>query len=143
MSNITIHSIDELQKFVESLELSSKQVIGLSGPMGAGKTEFTKCLMKSLKAEPASSPTFSLHNRYEQGLRAVDHFDLYRIKNDEDLESSGFWDSFDQDEGLLVIEWADRLDTEVYPSGWDYLFVTIEQKQDSDQRVLKLNRIKK
>lgn len=137
-----ISSINELLGYVNALEFSNKQVIGLSGPMGAGKTEFTKCLLKSLNGEAASSPTFALHNRYEMGQRAVDHFDLYRLKNDEDLESSGFWDCFDQTQGLIVIEWADRIDLKYYPSGWDYMFIDIKVL-DNDKRCLKLSQYSK
>lgn len=136
-----IKNINELQDFVNSLKLSDKQVIALSGPMGAGKTEFTKCLLKRLKGEPASSPTFSLHNRYENGERPVDHFDLYRLKNDEDLESSGFWDCFEQDDGLIVIEWADRIDKQYYPSGWDYFFIDLSVDEKTSQRRLNLSRL--
>ena len=140
MSTI-IKSIDELQEFVNKLKLSKKQVIALSGPMGAGKTEFTKCLLNRLAGEPASSPTFSLHNRYEKGDRAVDHFDLYRLKNDEDLESSGFWDCFEQEDGLIVIEWADRIDKQYYPSGWDYYFIDFRVDDKTSQRRLNLSQL--
>ena len=138
-----IKNIEELQKFVNSLKLSDKQVLALSGAMGAGKTEFTKCLLKRLGGEPASSPTFSLHNRYEKGERAVDHFDLYRLKNDEDLESSGFWDCFEQEEGLIVIEWADRIDKDYYPSGWDYCFIDFAVNDITAHRRLNLSRLSK
>lgn len=133
-----INNISELQTFVNSLKLNDKQVIALSGPMGVGKTELTKCLLKRLKGEPATSPTFSLHNRYDKGERPVDHFDLYRLKDDEDLESSGFWDCFEQDSGLIVVEWADRLDKEVYPVGWDYTFIDFHIDSDNQARRLRL-----
>ncbi|MCH2533242.1 MAG: tRNA (adenosine(37)-N6)-threonylcarbamoyltransferase complex ATPase subunit type 1 TsaE [Bdellovibrionales bacterium] len=141
--SITIKNIEELKKFVKSLKLSEKQVLGLSGPMGAGKTEFTKCLLNILGGEAASSPTFSLHNRYEKGSRPVDHFDLYRLKNDEDLESSGFWDCFEQDSGLIVIEWADRIDKDYYPAGWDYCFIDFSVDEKTSHRRLSLSHFSK
>lgn len=55
------------------------------------------------------SPTFTLHNTYHLSGFTVEHFDLFRLKNDKDLESIGFWEIFEQKQVIVVVEWADRL----------------------------------
>lgn len=61
------------------------------------------------KKKGVSSPSFSFHNQYSVAKEVViDHIDFYRIKNEEDLESTGFWDVFEAFKGIMVIEWAHR-----------------------------------
>jgi tRNA threonylcarbamoyladenosine biosynthesis protein TsaE len=57
----------------------------------------------------------------------VDHVDLYRVKNDEDLETSGFWDLFSQPMGLVFVEWSDRLPSEVWPRNWLHLKIQLKK----------------
>jgi tRNA threonylcarbamoyladenosine biosynthesis protein TsaE len=81
----------------------------LDGPMGAGKTRFTRFFMESMGSDEACSPSFAIHNRYDTVRGAVDHIDLYRLESEEDLESTGFWDLFLEKRGIVIIEWSDRL----------------------------------
>ena len=104
------------------------QALLLSGSLGSGKTSFVRYLLeidKKLAKKFSSlvlSPTFTIQNTYQTFVFGhVQHFDLYRIKNDEDLESTGFWDVFSQKKDLLIIEWADRLNMRNLPPDWNYL----------------------
>lgn len=81
----------------------------LDGPMGAGKTRFTRALIEALGGDETASPSFAIHHSYRTALADVEHFDLFRLEGEDDLESTGFWDFFRSPSGVIVIEWADRL----------------------------------
>lgn len=86
------------------------RILLLIGQMGSGKTTFTKAFCAALGvSDPVSSPTFSLVNEYEAkngGL--IYHFDLYRVKNSEELDEIGFADYLDSG-NLCIIEWPDLI----------------------------------
>ncbi len=137
MKSITVNNLDEFKSFVLNLKknLSSKQLILLNGPLGSGKTQFVKCLVDG--ADDVTSPTFSIHNKYQLKNITIDHFDLYRLEGDEDLDSTGFWDIFNQSSGLVIVEWADRLPQEVYPLNWPQMLITIGLVEgEADQRII-------
>lgn len=81
----------------------------LSGDLGAGKTAFTKGLAEGLGIDAAdvTSPTFTLVHEYRQGRLPLVHLDLYRLEQ-VDLDELGM-DAELADQGVLAIEWADRL----------------------------------
>jgi tRNA threonylcarbamoyladenosine biosynthesis protein TsaE len=83
-------------------------VIGLVGPLGAGKTEWVKGLAEGLggKAEMVASPTFVIASEYP-GARPLAHVDLYRLESEGELEATGFLDLLDPGR-VVAIEWADR-----------------------------------
>lgn len=89
-------------------------IIFLIGEIGAGKTTFTKYLVETygLKNE-VCSPTFSLENRYETQHGLIIHFDLYRIKCEEELDMIGFYDTL-KENATILIEWADKFNIEKY-----------------------------
>ena len=83
-------------------------VIALTGELGAGKTLFVQSLARTLGVESnVTSPTFNLMNMYE-GICPIIHFDLYRLQNEEDLEEIGFYEYVESEEGIVLIEWADK-----------------------------------
>jgi len=84
--------------------------VGLSGPLGAGKTVFAKGLAEGLGIDPASvsSPTFTIANEYDApGGQQLAHVDFYRIGSVGELEATGFADLL-LAESLVVIEWSER-----------------------------------
>ncbi len=116
-----------------SKQFEEKQIVCLEGTLGAGKTKLVELFLKELGVtEPVSSPTFSLINQYESEKRNfIAHIDLYRIDDDEDLDSIGFWDLFDRDQGLIFIEWSNRLKQDDLPLDWSVATIRIE-KTDHD-----------
>lgn len=91
-------------------------VIGLCGPLGAGKTHLVQGLARGLgvpEHEPVTSPTFSLINPYEARLPLY-HLDVYRLGSPDELELLGFRDLLGP-ASVTVVEWAD-LFPEVLPA---------------------------
>lgn len=86
----------------------------LNGEIGAGKTTFTKYLVEVYGlSDEVCSPTFALENRYETKNGLIIHFDLYRIKSEEELDMIGFFDTLKED-ATILIEWADKFNIEKY-----------------------------
>jgi tRNA threonylcarbamoyladenosine biosynthesis protein TsaE len=87
---------------------SSGLVIGLSGDLGAGKTQFVKGLARGLGIEATvHSPTFTLINIYTGGRLTLFHLDLYRLDTLEQIAAAGL-EEYLRPEGVTVIEWAER-----------------------------------
>ncbi|MHB1399678.1 MAG: tRNA (adenosine(37)-N6)-threonylcarbamoyltransferase complex ATPase subunit type 1 TsaE [Trichloromonadaceae bacterium] len=84
-------------------------LIRLCGDLGAGKTCLTQGLAEGLGVpaeEPVTSPSYTLLNQY-QGRLPLNHFDLYRLQQEDDLIDLGFEETLDGP-AITVIEWADR-----------------------------------
>src|SRR3954447_8655660 len=89
-------------------EAQSGLIIGLSGDLGAGKTEFVKGLARGLNVpERVHSPTFALVNIYKRGRLPLFHIDLYRLETPEQIIAAGL-EEYLQPCGVTVIEWIDR-----------------------------------
>lgn len=85
-------------------------VVGLSGPLGAGKTHLVRFIAEGLgvaDSRVVSSPTFVLIQEYE-GRLPIYHFDVYRLKTADEFENLGVFEYFEGD-GVCLIEWADRV----------------------------------
>ncbi|MEG0615191.1 MAG: tRNA (adenosine(37)-N6)-threonylcarbamoyltransferase complex ATPase subunit type 1 TsaE, partial [Oscillospiraceae bacterium] len=96
-------------------------IIAYKGSMGAGKTTFTRGLAVGMGLpDEVVSPTFALVNEY-RGKISLYHFDMYRIKNSDDLETTGFYD-YMSDDSVLAIEWSENI-ADALPNGT--IFITI------------------
>jgi tRNA threonylcarbamoyladenosine biosynthesis protein TsaE len=83
-------------------------VLALVGELGAGKTHLAKGVAAGLGVRSVvNSPTFVLMNEHEGRLRLY-HVDAYRLGDPEEAVAAGLIDERQAD-GVLVIEWADRL----------------------------------
>jgi tRNA threonylcarbamoyladenosine biosynthesis protein TsaE len=91
-------------------KLRGGECIALHGDLGAGKTQFTRGLVKALNGpwKSVSSPTFVLLNVYPGGRLSVYHLDAYRVSGAEDFEAIGFGELLEQG-GVVVVEWAGRI----------------------------------
>ena len=113
----------DLMKLAEDFvsDLSSKDVVLMEGPLGIGKSEWVRCCLKALGYEKeVPSPSFAVHHVYHIKERVIDHIDLYRVQKESELESIDFFDLFLRDEGLIFVEWADRLVADILPKDWNY-----------------------
>ena len=86
-------------------------VIGLSGDLGAGKTQLVKGLAHGLGvAARVHSPTFALINEYGGGRLRLFHLDLYRLNNREEVFGAGLEEYLANPDGVAVVEWIERWD---------------------------------
>lgn len=135
MQKFSAKNLIEFKTLVGELakSITDKSIVLLSGPMGAGKTEFVKtfCHLKGL--EHIASPTFAIHHHYENSNVSVDHLDLYRIEGEDELEGTGFWDLFSQDKAVIFIEWPEKMDTTQLPQDWDTFKIHFD-KVDGETR---------
>jgi tRNA threonylcarbamoyladenosine biosynthesis protein TsaE len=112
----TTHSVEETRAFGEKLgrHITAGTTVALTGDLGSGKTAFVQGIAKGLQV-PAeyyiTSPTFTLINEYPGRLR-LHHVDLYRIEDPIEVEEMGLHEILGSD-GVAVIEWAERLGTEL------------------------------
>ena len=111
-------------------------VIGLSGPLGSGKTTFARAFIgAAIAVGEVPSPTFTLVEVYQSLTGpAVWHFDLYRLEKPEDAYELGIEDAFAQ--GISLIEWPERLGA-LLPLG--HLGVTLVPGTGETERLAQLH----
>jgi tRNA threonylcarbamoyladenosine biosynthesis protein TsaE len=111
---LTKEEVEGLAREVSSL-MEKKPILCLKGDLGAGKTFFASNLIKHLLGENninITSPTFSMVNIYKtKNGKSIHHFDLYRLKNFEDLEDIGFFDAIQSE--ICIIEWWNIFEMEL------------------------------
>jgi len=110
-----IKTIEDWQEVVDSIIPQLKHnILLLKGNLGAGKTTFTQFLLKKLESsDEVNSPTYSLVNEYNTPKGKVYHFDLYRLKNIEEVYDIGIEEYLDN-AFLCIIEWPEVYEEELY-----------------------------
>jgi len=114
--------------------LRGGDVIGLSGPLGAGKTCFVQGLARGLGVAPGvavTSPTFVLVAEYPARVW-LRHADFYRVESYARLLDAGF-DDLAAPDGVLVVEWPERF-PEALPA--ERLELRISADAKSGERVI-------
>ena len=139
MEKIITNSAEETQDFAfdYARNLSKGAVIELIGDLGAGKTAFAKGFAKGLGIEQAiTSPTFSLLNTYNGRLK-LNHFDLYRIEDLEELYMLGFEEQFLDENAVNLIEWP-QIAYDMLPKNRVRITIT---KLNENQREIKVENL--
>ncbi len=105
------HSPEETAALGEKIGRAAQPgwVLGLSGELGAGKTQFVKGLARGLDIRARiQSPTFALIQIYREGRLPLFHLDLYRLTGPEQFEQAGLQEYL-HTPGVTVMEWPERV----------------------------------
>ena len=104
--------------------LNPGDIICLTGDLGTGKTHITKGIAKGLDIDDnITSPTFTIVNQYDTGRLKLNHFDVYRVSDPDEVYAIGF-DDYIFSDAVSVIEWANYIE-EILPK--DLLHINIEK----------------
>ncbi len=100
-----------LQRIILEIKksISNCSVLLLTGELGAGKTTFTRFFCETFQLNSVQSPTYAIHQVYQNDQIRIHHFDLYRLEDETQIESSGFWDILQNKKDFFIIEWAEKL----------------------------------
>ena len=112
MLKFKTYSLAETEKiaFDLAIKLPYGKVIAMFGDLGAGKTAFTRGFASVISPGSAvRSPTFTIVNEYRSGKTPVFHFDMYRIGDEDELYSIGFYDYTDKG-GICLTEWSENIE---------------------------------
>jgi len=136
MDKIITHSENETKEIGRNFSLLliksgyEKGIIFLEGGLGAGKTVFVKGFANGLGIkEDIISPTFVFVTEYT-GILPLYHFDLYRIKNINEIDELGFFEYLDR-KGFVLIEWAEKIENYVKPS----IRINIEKISENERKI--------
>ena len=127
-STIDISSEETTRELAKNFSnyLNGGEIIFLYGEMGVGKTTFVKYLInqllikKNLQTTEVTSPTFNLLNEYEIDNLIIKHYDLFRLKNESEIQNL---DLFDQNKNTItLIEWPELIEKENVKKTIDLVF---------------------
>ena len=138
-----ISSIRELEKIADKIKkkLLLGDVVFLYGEIGVGKTTFARLLINSFESEKkikkseVLSPTFNIVFEYEIKKFTIKHFDLYRLKNDNDIKNVGLYENLEQ--SITLIEWPELIKNK--PQNRLDLFFEYEEDYNERSLIIKTN----
>ena len=96
-------------KFLNKLKPGN--IVFLYGEMGVGKTTFVRYLINGfqkknkLKLTEVTSPTFNLLSEYNINNLTIKHYDLYRLKNEREIDSLGLFE--EEPDSIILVEWPE------------------------------------
>lgn len=109
--------------------------VAFFGDLGAGKTAFVRGMGKTLcPTAEVSSPTYAIINEYsdENGKTVLCHVDAYRISDDDDLYSTGFYDCMEYPGCVMAVEWSENITFALPP---DCVKVSITKLGDTERSI--------
>lgn len=135
MESYISESLAETEEVASKIAERAKEsgFLALYGGMGMGKTAFVRGLVKALAPECLDlvhSPTFAIVNEYRGRETNIFHFDLYRLTDEDDLYSTGFYDYIEQD-GITITEWSELFEESIPENA---LKIKIEPYGESGRR---------
>jgi len=128
-----VDSIRKTQSIAKELSTLFKMgdIILMQGTLGTGKTFLVQEICKQWAVkEDVTSPTFTLIQHYK-GIYQINHLDLYRIENMDELDQLG-WDEMIYSDAVTFIEWPELLEKYI-----DFYY-KISIDMDNDKRVFEL-----
>jgi tRNA threonylcarbamoyladenosine biosynthesis protein TsaE len=115
-------------------KLNGNAVIALDGDLGAGKTVLARGIARGLGVPgDILSPTFTLLRTYE-GRLSLNHFDVYRISDEDELTEIGFEDVI-YGGGVSVVEWAQKI-PRLLPAS--KISILLQRTDKEEERMIKV-----
>ena len=116
--------------------LSPGDAVFLYGQIGVGKTTFARILIndyenqKKIKKSEVLSPTFNIVFQYDIKDFTIEHYDLYRLKNENEIKNIGLFENLE--ESIIIVEWPELIKDK--PRNRIDLF--FEYTKDMNERIL-------
>ena len=109
-------------------------VIMLEGDLGAGKTQFVQGVAAGLGTRAqVTSPTFNILLQYVDGRMPINHFDLYRLDESDQLYDVGYFECIDGDsDGVTFVEWGGKFPNDM---PCDYLEIAITVDSEGGRKI--------
>ena len=129
------HSPEETIQVAEAFGkcLQAGDVLAYLGDLGAGKTTFTRGLVQGLGISAlVTSPTFNLVHVYGEPPLQLCHFDMYRIADENELETTGFYD-YDLNESVFAIEWSENIQNALPEKT---IYITLERVSEEERKII-------
>ena len=134
-----IKSLEQLNSFSEKVanQIKEKDCIYLTGEIGVGKTTFTRYLInhlqkkEGLQTTEVLSPTFNLLYEYDLKKFKIMHYDLYRLKNEKELNTLGIFQ--ENENAVKIIEWPSLLKATIS----DKLEINLDYAKHENERKLR------
>ena len=135
-----IKSLEQLHSLTKKVadQLEKKDCIYLIGEIDVGKTTFARYLInylqtkKALKVTDVLSPTFNLLYEYDLKKYKIMHYDLYRLKNENELNNLGIFQ--DNEDAIKIIEWPNLIKIPIF----NKLEINLDYAKHDNERKLRL-----
>ena len=137
--NETMAAGGELAKEILRIQSDRSIIVFLEGELGAGKTTFTKGILKGLDyQELVKSPTYNLVEIHETKNHKVFHFDLYRISEPIELEEIGIEEYLKELGSVSIFEWPKNGEA-VLPSPDFHIQISYKDTDQNSKRELSIS----
>ena len=111
-----LNSLKDTKKFSKNISkiISAGDIIFLYGEIGVGKTTFVRFFINYLenkngiKNSDVLSPTFNIVYDYEVGNIKILHYDLFRLKNFNDISQLGIFET--SQDCIKIVEWPELIE---------------------------------
>ncbi|WP_374317673.1 tRNA (adenosine(37)-N6)-threonylcarbamoyltransferase complex ATPase subunit type 1 TsaE [Aquabacterium sp.] len=114
-----------------ALRQQASIVIELHGTLGAGKTTFTRYLLRALGVQGRiKSPSYAVVEPHDAPGMSIWHFDFYRFNDPQEWEDAGFRDLFGSP-GLKLVEWPEKASGLLPPADLKLTLTPIDDTQRS------------
>ena len=135
-----LKSLEDTQNFSKKISkiIKSGDIIFLYGDIGVGKTTFVRFFVNYLESKngfknsEVLSPTFNIVYDYDIKNFKILHYDLYRIKNNNDISQLGIFET--SKKPIKIIEWPEL----IQPKPKDRIDIFFQYSKLTDSREIKV-----
>ena len=135
-----LKSLEDTETFSKNIStiIGAGDIIFLYGEIGAGKTTFVRFFINSLESKngiknsEVLSPTFNIVYDYDVGKEKILHYDLYRLKNYNDISELGIFET--SNESIKIVEWPEL----IKPKPNDRIDILFEYSKLKNSRDVKI-----